>query len=56
MLMLPPTYITLRELTGFTSADQVLAAATERRIVTVVPGVEIVDGQGLLTLPPGVVP
>jgi hypothetical protein len=54
MLMLPPTYITLRELTGFSSADEVIAAAAERQIVTVVPGVEIVDGEGMLTLPPGV--
>ncbi len=55
MLMLPPTYITLRELTALTSVDEVRAAASERRIVTVVPGVEIVDGEGFLTLPPGTV-
>jgi 8-oxo-dGTP pyrophosphatase MutT (NUDIX family) len=54
MLMLPPTYITLRDMGGFTSVDDVMAAAVARRIVTVVPGVEIDGEEGLLTLPPEV--
>jgi 8-oxo-dGTP pyrophosphatase MutT (NUDIX family) len=52
MAMLPPTYITLREIGDFRSVDDVWAAAAERRITTVVPGVEIDGEVGLLTLPP----
>ena len=55
MGMLPPTYITLREIATFATVEAVWAAAARRRIVTVVPGVEIDGEEGLLTLPPGVV-
>jgi hypothetical protein len=54
MLMLPPTYVTLRELAAFSTVEAVMDAAIERRIVAVLPGVEIIGGEALLTLPPGV--
>jgi 8-oxo-dGTP pyrophosphatase MutT (NUDIX family) len=44
MEMFPPTYVTLTDLTAFASAAEVLAAAAGRRIRTVLPGVEVVDG------------
>lgn len=49
--MLPPTYITLLEMSGFDAVADVLAASADRDITTVVPGVEIVADQGFLTLP-----
>jgi 8-oxo-dGTP pyrophosphatase MutT (NUDIX family) len=54
MLMLPPTYVTLRELSAFSSVDDVMSAAVARRIVTVLPGVEVIGDDALLTLPPEV--
>lgn len=52
MAMLPPTYVTLRDLAGFDSVDDALAGASDRRITAIVPGVQIVDGEGgVLTLP-----
>ncbi len=54
MAMLPPTYVAMRDLTAIASASDALDLAADRPITTVVPGVEIVDGEGLLTLPPGV--
>jgi 8-oxo-dGTP pyrophosphatase MutT (NUDIX family) len=51
MVMLPPTYVALAEMARHASVDDAIAAATERDIVTIVPGVEIVDGEGLLTMP-----
>jgi 8-oxo-dGTP pyrophosphatase MutT (NUDIX family) len=56
MTMLPPTYVTLAELARQESVDDAIAAAADREIVTVVPGVEIVDGEGLLTVPEDVLP
>jgi 8-oxo-dGTP pyrophosphatase MutT (NUDIX family) len=56
MTMLPPTYVTLAEMARHASVGDAIAAATDRDIVTVVPGVEIVDGEGLLTVPDDVLP
>jgi 8-oxo-dGTP pyrophosphatase MutT (NUDIX family) len=54
MLMLPPTYLTLREMAGYSTVESAFAAAANRRIVAVVPGVEIVGDTAWLTLPPEV--
>lgn len=51
MGMLPPTYVTLRDIAEYTSIEQVWRAAPERRITPIVPGVEIVGDAALLTLP-----
>ncbi len=56
MAMLPPTYITLAELAQFTSVEQALEAAESRTIRMVLPGVEIVDGEGFLTVDTGLLP
>jgi len=56
MLMLPPTYVTLREMSAFSTVEEVLAAALVRRIITVVPGVELVGDEAWLTLPPELLP
>jgi len=56
MAMLPPTYVTVAELTQFASTTEMLAAAPMRKIATVTPGVEIVEGEGWLTVDPGVLP
>jgi 8-oxo-dGTP pyrophosphatase MutT (NUDIX family) len=56
MTMLPPTYVAVAEMARHASVDDVIAAAKDRNIVTVVPGVEIVDGEGLLTMPDDVLP
>jgi hypothetical protein len=40
----------------YESVDDAIAAATDRDIVTVVPGVEIIEGEGLLTVPEDVLP
>ncbi len=56
MAMLPPTYVTVAELARFASTTEMLAAAPMREIFTVTPGVEIVDGEGFLTVDPGVLP
>jgi 8-oxo-dGTP pyrophosphatase MutT (NUDIX family) len=52
MVMLPPTYLTLREIAAFSTVEAVFASAGGRRITTVVPGVELLGEEGLLTLPP----
>ena len=48
MAMLPPTYVTLRDLTAFGTTAEVLAAAADRPIRTVLPEVEVVDGEVVL--------
>lgn len=56
MQMLPPTYVTVAELASFGSVSQAMTKSRNREIVTVVPGVEIVDGVGFLTVPGEVLP
>jgi len=56
MAMLPPTYITLSELAGYSGPEQAFAAAETRKTITVTPGVEVVDGEAFLTLDEGVTP
>ena len=56
MQMLPPTYVTVAEMASCRSVEDAMTASLSRTIVTVVPGVEIVDGVGLLTLPAEVLP
>ena len=51
MAMLPPTYVTLRELTQHGTVHDALAAADARVISPVLPAVRLVDGEGVLTLP-----
>lgn len=51
LAMLPPTYVTLRELAGCATVADALASADDRTISPVMPGVRLVDGEGLLTLP-----
>jgi 8-oxo-dGTP pyrophosphatase MutT (NUDIX family) len=50
MEMLPPTYVTLQEIADFPTVRAALAAAASRDIVTVTPGVELIDGEGFLTV------
>ncbi|MBA3309256.1 MAG: NUDIX hydrolase, partial [Nocardioidaceae bacterium] len=50
MAMLPPTYITIAEMGRFDTAADAIAAADGRAVTTVVPGVEIIDGEGFLTV------
>lgn len=52
MGMLPPTYVTLREIGGQASIDAVWRAARSRRITPVVPEVTLVGEDAMLTLPP----
>ncbi len=54
MGMLPPTYVTVRDIARLSSVDEVWQAAPARRITTVVPGVEIIGDDARLTLPPEV--
>ncbi len=56
MAMLPPTYLTLRDMLAFGTVDAALAAAPARHIRTVVPGVEVIGDEGFLTLPAWLVP
>jgi 8-oxo-dGTP pyrophosphatase MutT (NUDIX family) len=56
MAMLPPTYVTVQELTAYTTAAAALEAAAGRTITTVTPGVEIVGEEGFLTVDPSVLP
>src|SRR5262245_67366 len=56
MAMLPPTYVTVKELAAYASAADAWRAAAERRISTVTPGVEIVGDEGFLTVDPSVLP
>ena len=51
MTMLPPTYITLREMAAYVSVDEALAAAEGRQITTVTPHVHITNGEGFLSWP-----
>lgn len=44
MEMFPPTYVMLTDLTAFDAVPEVLAAAPDRAIRTVLPGVEEIDG------------
>ena len=52
MAMLPPTYVTLTELTGFTRAEEALAAAAGRELTAVLPEVAL-DGDHVLFRLPG---
>ena len=56
MAMLPPTYVTVAELARYDSSATALAAADGRRITTVTPGVEIIGGEGFLTVDASVLP
>ena len=56
MAMLPPTYVTVKELARYASVGEAWAAAADRRITTVTPGVEIVGDEGFLTVDPSVMP
>jgi 8-oxo-dGTP pyrophosphatase MutT (NUDIX family) len=56
MAMLPPTYVTVQELTAYSTADAALEAAAGRTITTVTPGVELVGDEGFLTVDPSVLP
>ena len=49
LAMLPPTYVTLRDLTRFPTVAQALAAAPARLIRPVLPAVAVVDGSMVLT-------
>lgn len=50
MAMLPPTYITLQEMAAYVSVDEALEAAAGREITTFLPEVQLIDGEGFLTL------
>ncbi len=54
MAMLPPTYVTVRDIGRLSSLADVWRAAPQRRILPVVPGVEITGDTAQLTLPPEV--
>lgn len=54
MQMLPPTYVTLRDIDRLGSLEAVWRVGASRQITPVVPGVEMVGDQALLTLPPEV--
>lgn len=54
LFMLPPTYVMLRDIAQLASIAEVWRAAPQRRITPIVPGVEIVGDDALLTLPPEV--
>jgi 8-oxo-dGTP pyrophosphatase MutT (NUDIX family) len=43
--MLPPTYVTLAEMTTYATPVEAMAAAGSRVITTIMPGVSIVDGE-----------
>jgi 8-oxo-dGTP pyrophosphatase MutT (NUDIX family) len=51
MEMLPPTYATLAQISGVDRASAVVAAARDRAITTIMPGVEVVDEESWLTVP-----
>jgi 8-oxo-dGTP pyrophosphatase MutT (NUDIX family) len=53
MAMLPPTYATLAQISKCDRASAVVAAARDRPITTIMPGVEVVDGEAWLTVPAG---
>ena len=56
MVMLPPTYVTVAEMARFATVADVVEASVNRQITTVMPGVEITDGGGFLTVDPSVLP
>ncbi|MGH3448217.1 MAG: NUDIX hydrolase [Nocardioidaceae bacterium] len=56
MAMLPPTYVTVQELASFGGVDEAIAAGAVRDLPIIVPGVEIVDGEGFLTVSDDVLP
>jgi hypothetical protein len=49
MAMLPPTYVSVDELSGFANPAAVLAAARHRVVSTVLPSIEMVDGVPMFT-------
>jgi 8-oxo-dGTP pyrophosphatase MutT (NUDIX family) len=50
--MLPPTYVTLAELAEYAAPAEALAAAADREIRTVVPGVRLDGDEGWLVVDP----
>jgi 8-oxo-dGTP pyrophosphatase MutT (NUDIX family) len=56
MAMLPPTYVTLRDLAEFRTVDDALAAAERRRIEVILPKLRVLDGETVLTLSDGTSP
>ena len=52
MLMLPPTYLTCREVAGLAGPAEVLAAARTRVVEMFTPEVVEVDGEFTLSTPP----
>ena len=56
MAMLPPTYVTVKEMAAFRTAAETMDAAAGRSITTVTPGVELVGDEGYLTVDPSVLP
>src|SRR5262249_51362186 len=51
IMLPPPTWTTLQMLAEFTTVDEVMRWARQRRVVRVEPGFLKVDGRTLLTLP-----
>jgi 8-oxo-dGTP pyrophosphatase MutT (NUDIX family) len=51
MAMLPPTYGTLSQLSAFDRAAAMVAAARDRKITTIMPTVEVIDGTSWLAVP-----
>jgi 8-oxo-dGTP pyrophosphatase MutT (NUDIX family) len=49
MEMLPPTAVTIRQLAGHDRVDSVLGSAASRVVVTVRPGVAMLDGEPVFT-------
>jgi 8-oxo-dGTP pyrophosphatase MutT (NUDIX family) len=47
MAMLPPTYVTVREMAAYATAADALAASRDRVVQTIMPSVEVVDGVAL---------
>lgn len=47
--MLPPTYVTLSELAIYVDPREAIAAAAARVITTIMPGVELIDGELFFT-------
>jgi 8-oxo-dGTP pyrophosphatase MutT (NUDIX family) len=51
MAMLPPTYATLCQVRSFDRAGAVVSAARDRAISTIMPTVEVIDGESWLAVP-----
>ena len=51
MAMLPPTYATLSQLSAFDRAAAIVAAARDHKITTIMPTVEVIDGESWLAVP-----